>query len=139
MKAGIVEIPHLVIVTKADLGRAAERALADVAGALSLASGSDAGWRTRVMAVSSQSGAGLDGLIAAIDVHRAHLLADSRLVVARHRQAEGWIAESLRDRFGRDGLARLDRLGFDLSLDAGVQPFERLRILNRALTMETGK
>jgi LAO/AO transport system kinase len=139
MKAGIVEIPHLVIVTKADLGRAAERALADVAGALSLASGSDAGWQTRVMAVSSQSGAGLGGVIAAIEAHRGHLLADSRLVVARHRQAEGWIAESLRDRFGRDGLARLDRLGFDLSLEAGVQPFERLRVLNRALTMETGK
>ena len=139
MKAGIVEIPHLVVVTKADLGRAAERALADVAGALSLASGSDAGWQTGVMAVSSQTGAGLDGMIAAIEAHRAHLLADGRLVVARHRQAEGWIAESLRDRFGRDGLARLGRLGLDPSLAAGVQPFERLRLLSRALTLETGK
>ena len=37
MKAGIVEIPHLIAVTKADLGPAAERARADVAGALSLA------------------------------------------------------------------------------------------------------
>ena len=37
MKAGIVEIPHLIVVTKADLGAAAERARADVAGALSLA------------------------------------------------------------------------------------------------------
>ena len=32
MKAGIVEIPHLIVVTKADLGAAAERARADVAG-----------------------------------------------------------------------------------------------------------
>ena len=39
MKAGIVEIPHLIVVTKADLGAAAERARADVAGALSLADG----------------------------------------------------------------------------------------------------
>ena len=37
MKAGIVEIPDLIVVTKADLGAAAERARADVAGALSLA------------------------------------------------------------------------------------------------------
>jgi LAO/AO transport system kinase len=134
MKAGIVEIPHLIVVTKADLGRAAERALADVAGALSLASGGDAGWPTKAMAVSSQSGAGLDKVVGAMEAHRAHLLAEGRLVVARHRQAEGWIAESLRDRFGRDGLARLRRLGFDLSLAAGTQPFERLRTLSRALT-----
>jgi len=136
MKAGIVEIPHLIVVTKADLGRAAERALADVAGALSLASGSDAGWPTRAMAVSAQSGAGLDAVIAAMEAHRAHLMVDSRLVVARHRQAEGWIAQSLRDRFGRDGLARLGRLGFDLLLPEGAQPFERLRMLSQVLTGE---
>ena len=41
MKAGIVEIPHLIVVTKADLGAAAERARADVAGALSLATAGD--------------------------------------------------------------------------------------------------
>ena len=41
MKAGIVEIPHVIAVTKADLGGSAERARADVAGALSLATASD--------------------------------------------------------------------------------------------------
>lgn len=53
--------------------------------------------------------------------------------MARHRQAEGWIAEALRDRFGRQGLARLAGLGFDLSVAAGAQPFERLRELAAAL------
>src|SRR5258708_34665819 len=70
MKAGIVEIPHLVVVTKADLGRAAERALADVAGALSLASGGDAEWPARVMAVSPHTGARLDAVAPALDPHR---------------------------------------------------------------------
>ena len=37
MKAGIMEVPDLVVVTKGDLGAAAQRAAADVAGALSLA------------------------------------------------------------------------------------------------------
>src|SRR5690606_22751664 len=37
MKAGIVEIPDIVAVTKSDLGPAAERARSDVAGALTLA------------------------------------------------------------------------------------------------------
>ena len=134
MKAGIVEIPHLIVVTKADLGAAAERARADVAGALSLtAARDDADWPVKALAVSSRSGAGMDGLMAALEAHRAHMVADGRLVVARHRQSEGWVVESLRDRFGRDGIARLGRLGFDLALAPGVQPFQRLRELGAAL------
>ncbi len=132
MKAGIVEIPHLVVVTKADLGAAAERARADVAGALSLASAGD-DWTTRVLSVSSRSGAGLEILMAALEAHRAHLAVDGRLAFARHRQAEGWIAGALRDRFGRQGLARLGQLGFDLALAPGAQPFERLREMSAVL------
>jgi GTPase len=133
MKAGIVEIPHVIAVTKADLGGAAERARADVAGALSLATAGNGDWPLKALAVSSRSGAGLDGLLAALEAHRAHLAADGRLVLARHQQSEGWIAQSLRDRFGRDGIARLGGLGFDLALAPGVQPFERLRELGTAL------
>jgi len=133
MKAGIVEIPHVIVVTKADLGAAAERARADVAGALSLASAGVGDWSLRTLAVSSRSGAGMEGLIEALEAHRAHLAADGRLAIARHRQSEGWIAESLRERFGREGIARLGRLGFDLSLAPGAQPFQRLRELATAL------
>jgi LAO/AO transport system kinase len=132
MKAGIVEIPHLVVVTKADLGGAAERARADVAGALALAT-ADGDWPLRALAVSARSSAGMDGLMAGLEAHRAHLAAEGRLVLARHRQSEGWIAQSLRERFGREGIARLGRLGFDLALPAGGQPFQRLRELGKAL------
>ena len=132
MKAGIVEIPHLIVVTKADLGAAAERARADVAGALSLAT-ADGDWPVRTLAVSSRSNAGMDGLMAALEAHRTHLSADNRLAIARHRQSEGWVVESLRERFGREGIARLGRLGFDLGLPAGAQPFQRLRELGAAL------
>jgi len=132
MKAGIVEIPHLIIVTKADLGGAAERARADVAGALSLATAGDE-WPVRTLAVSSRNGEGMAKLVDALEAHRVHLSAGNRLLVARHRQSEGWIAESLRDRFGREGIARLGRLGFDLSLPAGAQPFLRLRELGAIL------
>ena len=134
MKAGIVEIPHLVVVTKADMGSAAERARADVAGALSLATAGDAGdWPVKVLAASSRSGAGMDGLMAALEAHRDFLAAEGRLGVARHRQSEGWLVQSLRDRFGRDGIARLGRLGLDPALAPGMQPFQRLRELGVAL------
>ena len=137
MKAGIVESPHLIVITKADLGGAAERARADVAGALSLAVAGGDDWQMQALAVSSRSGAGLDRLVAALEQHRAHLNADGRLAVARHRQSEGWIVEALREQFGRSGLARLGRLGFDLALPPGGQPFERLGALSRALEEET--
>jgi LAO/AO transport system kinase len=131
MKAGIVEIPHLIVVTKADLGAAAERAKVDVAGALSLAAPGD--WPLRTLVVSSRTGAGIDRLLTEIDAHRAHLAAGGRLAVARHRQGEGWLGEALRDRFGTRGLARLAALGLDASLAPGAQPFERLRELTKAL------
>lgn len=132
MKAGIAEIPHVAVVTKADLGAAAERAKADVAGALSLA-GAGTDWKTKTLVVSSRSGTGIDALMTVLDEHRAHLAGQGRLVVERHRQAEGWIAEALRERYGRQGLARLAALGLDTTLPAGAQPFERLRQLNLAL------
>jgi LAO/AO transport system kinase len=132
MKAGIAEIPHIAVVTKADLGAAADRARADVAGALSLA-GAGAEWKTRTLAVSSRSGKGIADLMAALEEHRAHLAEAGRLRDQRHRQAEGWVGEAIRERFGRQGLARLKVLGLDAALPTGAQPFERLRQLTTAL------
>jgi GTPase len=131
MKAGIVEIPHLIVVTKADLGAAAERARADVAGALSLASTAD--WPLKTLAVSSRTGAGMEAFTAALEAHRGHLEQDGRLAIARHRQSEGWLREAVRERFGTRGLARLSALGLDAALAAGAQPFERLRQLTASL------
>jgi LAO/AO transport system kinase len=131
MKAGIVEIPHLIVVTKADLGAAAERARSDVAGALSLATAGD--WPLTVLSASARTGAGIDGLVAALEAHRRHLAEDGRLAVQRHRQCGGWLREALRERFGTRGLARLAALGLDAALPAGAQPFERLRTLTAAL------
>jgi LAO/AO transport system kinase len=133
MKAGIVEIPHIVAVTKADLGMAAERARADVSGALSLAEKGDETWTTRTLAVSAQSGSGMDGLLQALEAHRLHLAQDKRVVLARHGQGEGWLREALRERFGTRGLARLAALGLDVALPAGAQPFAELRRLSEIL------
>jgi LAO/AO transport system kinase len=135
MKAGIVEIPHLIVVTKADLGPAAERALTDVAGALSLAQGGATGgeWPLKTLAVSSRNGAGMESLMAALDAHRQHLKAEGRLAISRYRQSQGWVHEALRERFGTRGLAKLASLGLDVSLPAGAQPFEHLRRLSDTL------
>ncbi len=123
MKAGIAEIPHVVVVTKADMEAEARRARADVLGALSLADGDEAdGWRVPVLLVSSARGAGIDGLVAAIDSHAAFLAEGDRLSLARQAQAEQWLVEAVRERFGREGMKRAG----SLRLAPGQSPFEAL-------------
>jgi LAO/AO transport system kinase len=129
MKAGIAEIPHIVVVTKADMGAAAERARADVVGALSLGEAAD-GWQIPVLMISALQGSGVDGLIAAIDGHAAYLKENGRLAAARKKQAALWLTESIRERFGRDGVRRAGYLG----LDGGDSPFRRLAEVSRLLS-----
>jgi len=70
LKSGIMEIPDVLVVTKADLGDVAMRARRDLNAALRSVGSRD----TRVVAVSSVSPiAGIDDLIDALDAHRATL------------------------------------------------------------------
>jgi LAO/AO transport system kinase len=104
MKAGIVEIPHLVAVTKSDMGQVAERTRRDVRAALRLGEGAG---RLEVLAVSAQRRDGLGELVAGIDARFAALQVSGRLAEARGEQAARWIEEAVRERFGREGLRKL--------------------------------
>lgn len=133
MKAGIAEIPHVVVVTKADMGAAAQRARADVLGALSLGGeeGND-GWAIPVLMVSSNTRDGIGALVDTIDSHAAFLQQEERLAQARHAQAQAWLEEAVRERFGREGIRRTP----DLSLAADASPFGRLAELSRYLRID---
>jgi LAO/AO transport system kinase len=127
MKAGIVEIPHIIVVTKSDLGAAAERARADALSVLGPAGAGAEGWEVPVLLLSAQQREGLDALAAAIDRHWQSLgdrLAATRLVQARH-----WLIEGLREAFGRDGLRRLG----EPALAPGESPFRALARLGAGL------
>jgi LAO/AO transport system kinase len=81
LKAGIMEVPDVLVVTKADLGQVAQRARRDLHAALrSLGEA-----RVPVVAVSSiPPVAGVDDLVAALDEHRAGLdLAAARVRARR--------------------------------------------------------
>jgi LAO/AO transport system kinase len=83
LKAGIMEIPDLLVVTKADLGAVAQRARRDLLAALR-ALGSDA----EVVMVSSVAPAqGFDDLMAALHRHRERLDLPARRTRARRRAA----------------------------------------------------
>ncbi len=130
MKAGIVEIPHLMLVTKADTGSAAEQARVDAATALHAGGRRKAGeWRVPVLTVSAASGSGIADLCATLDEHRDWLGVDDRLARRRRSQEDDWFVEAVRERYGRDGLRRA---GADLGGGTG-SPFRRLAALGRRL------
>jgi LAO/AO transport system kinase len=84
LKAGIMEVPDVLVVTKADLGKVAQRAMADLHAALR-----SLGARgTRVIGVSSiPPVSGIEKLIDALDEHRASLDVAARRLAARRAHA----------------------------------------------------
>jgi GTPase len=100
LKSGIMEIPDVLVVTKADLGQMAGRAVSDLRAAL-LSLGSDA---TDVIAVSSVAPrSGIDELVDALDRHRASLdLGERRLRSRRMHALADFVAE-----YGERGLRAL--------------------------------
>jgi LAO/AO transport system kinase len=134
MKAGIVEIPHIAVVTKTDLGASATRALADLKGALSLAAdGGEDPWPVAVLGVSAANKSGFDLLTDALRRRAAWLDEGNRRAALRAQQAEAWLRDSLRERFGREGLRKVEALGLNLTLSGQDTPFARLAEVNRQL------
>ena len=79
LKAGIMEVPDVLVVTKSDLGKVALRALADLRSALRSLGARD----TDVVAVSSvPPPQGIEELIDALDAHRAGLDLPARRLAA---------------------------------------------------------
>jgi LAO/AO transport system kinase len=128
LKAGIMEVPDVLVVTKADLGRVATRAVADLRAALRSLDSTD----TAVVAVSAlPPGAGIDEFADTLDAHRAALDLRARRLRARRMHAlADFVAEhgerGLRALGGRRDAARW--LGEqDPGLDVGslLQALER--------------
>lgn len=132
MKAGVMELPDIVVVTKADLGDAARRAKSEVEGALTLFERDD-DWRVPVILASAAQGTGMEELHRALDAHRAWALASGALARRRAVQERAWVEEALRSRFGTEGLAFAARLGlsargpFARELEAAQELSRRLR------------
>ena len=138
MKAGIVEIPDVVVVTKADLGAVAHKAQSDVAAALQLNAAGTDDWSVPIRLLSCLDGQGIDALIEALAEHAGFLASEGRLQIRRDAQAKTWLAEALREEFGRQGLALAGRWLDGLTTPPGQSPFRRLRELARKLRAEAG-
>jgi len=127
LKAGIMEVPDVLVLTKTDLGAAATRAMADLRAALAALGATD----TEVCAVSSvPPPLGIERLAQTLDAHRARLDLPRRRRHARRRHAlENFAAEhGERGLRALGGRAQADRwlAQQDPALDAAT--------LERALT-----
>jgi LAO/AO transport system kinase len=126
MKAGIVEIPDIAAVTKADMGAIATRALADLKGALGLAHRDGSAWEPQCLAVSAATGSGLGPLLDLLARHETWLRSSGRLPVNRRTQAALWLQAETVTNFGRKGLDAAEKA---LSSFSGDMPFSLARRL----------
>lgn len=109
MKAGIMEVPDLILVTKADMGAVAACTAADLKGALSLTEGG----RVPVQSVSALTGEGLEAAVVAISDLGARL--SPNLAETRSRRVIRWGARQIEGRFGTEGLHLVHKRDVDKS------------------------
>ena len=104
IKAGVMEIPDILAVNKADDEALARKAMADVRAALSL---ERQAWSRPVLAVSAVTNLHLDDLDAAIRAHHHHLVSSETLTPKRAEQTVAWATNELLHEVGRRGLLTL--------------------------------
>ncbi|MHB8492160.1 MAG: methylmalonyl Co-A mutase-associated GTPase MeaB [Solirubrobacteraceae bacterium] len=84
LKAGIMEIPDVIVVNKADHAMT-DTLVREIRGVLSLGPQRDPGWSVPIVKTSAASGAGVEELVARLEAHRAHIL-DAGLLQDRRRR-----------------------------------------------------
>lgn len=103
MKAGVMEVPDICVVTKADLGPLAQKTSADLQGALGI-TGKKHGWNTPVLLVSVAHQVGLDELCQQIDSHGCGQTDHNQ---QRHQLAQHIMNMNLTMSFGKEGIRAL--------------------------------
>jgi LAO/AO transport system kinase len=90
LKAGVMEIPDVIVINKAD-HPLTDTMIREIRGVLSLANldrspeEARASWRVPIIRTEASRGRGTDELVAALEAHRAHLLAAGTLAERRRR------------------------------------------------------
>ncbi len=105
MKAGIMEVPDLIAVTKSDLGDIAHRTASDLKGSVSLTS---EGTAPEVVLCSAATGDGVSELMQQISAAAAPN--SSRFADSRNAKLIRWAESRIRARFGSFGLELVHRL-----------------------------
>jgi LAO/AO transport system kinase len=84
LKAGVMEIPDVIVVNKAD-HPLTDTMVREIKGVLALAPREDADWRIPVLRAEAARGSGVDEVVDALQAHREHIEAEGTLLERRRR------------------------------------------------------
>jgi LAO/AO transport system kinase len=104
LKAGVMEIPDVIVVNKAD-HPLTDTMIREIRGVLSLAP--QRGWRVPIVKTQALTGVGTDELIAKLDEHRAYIEAEGTLGDRRRRNLRAEVLALATTRMRRALEARL--------------------------------
>jgi len=107
LKAGVLELPDVFVVNKADAGPDARRTAADLESSLDLGERADADWSAPVLLASARDDTGIDAVLETLDAHRRHLVESGGLRERRQRGHERCVLDGLARRYGSYGLEQL--------------------------------
>ena len=106
LKAGILEVPHVLVVNKEDMGDVARRTSAELKAALNREH-PDGHWEVPVLATSATKNVGIEALADVIHQHYDTLTKQQQLVSRRRRYQAYWIHKRLQEEFGSFGIEQL--------------------------------
>ena len=122
LKAGIMEIPDVIVVNKAD-HPLTETMVREIRGVLSLAP--SGGWQVPIVRTEAHRGTGVDELAERLDQHRAHIEAEGTLSARRRRNLRNEILAICTNRMRRE---LESTLGEDPAFEALVEDVAARRI-----------
>jgi LAO/AO transport system kinase len=104
LKAGIIEIPDVFAINKADLGAPAERAMTELSAALATVHAGTGRGISPLVLTSATTRAGIPELLEALDAHRASLVSENKLRQRRVSATAAWALRLFRERWGEQGV-----------------------------------
>ena len=106
MKAGIMEIPHVLVVNKADRKNLALKSFHELQGLVGVGGRAEDGWIPEVMIASALEGWGQEELVAALERHLNFLRSGSLATLRRKRRIQ-WVYLLFAERYGSYGVEHL--------------------------------
>lgn len=138
LKAGILEVPQVLVVNKEDMGSVAQRTLSELGAALHRQQ-AEGEWAVPVLSASATRGTGIEALAKALEQHHQFLQKNGALATHRQRYQAEWIFKRLREEFGTSGIDRLggeQRLRENLVTDDGPLYAQLERFREKILTQQ---
>ena len=135
MKAGVLELPDVFAVNKADLGLPAERTAQELRRGLAVGATDAGGWRPPVLLIAASEDRGINALVDAILAHRAAVTPAARR--ARRRAGdERFVRTELLQRYGSFGLAAIggaEGLATQLAAATELAPLAQVARIGEAI------